>query len=88
MSSKKWSCPWKIWGINLHAFTGTFNPRKIRVMGQIYGKPLSILIDSGSTHNFIQDTVVQKMGLQVLALLEIIVFIGNGDFLVCKGVCR
>lgn len=40
--------------ISLHAFAGTFNPRKIRLTGWIQDRPLSVLIDSGSIHNFIQ----------------------------------
>lgn len=39
--------------ISMHAFSGTFNPRTIQLRGWVLGRPLSVLIDSGSTHNFI-----------------------------------
>lgn len=44
--------------ISLHAFSGTFNLCMIPVTGLVDGKPLTMLVDSGSTHNFIQDYVV------------------------------
>lgn len=43
--------------ISLHAFSGTYNPRTIRVTKWFEGKPLTIFVDNGSTHNFIQDSV-------------------------------
>lgn len=36
------------------ALLGSFNPRTIHMKGVIRGKSLTVLIDSGSTHNFIQ----------------------------------
>lgn len=74
--------------ISLHAFSGTYNPRTIRVMGWVGGRPLTILVDSGSTQNFIQDTEVQKLGMTVEPLPTFRVFIGSSEFLVCKEVWR
>lgn len=74
--------------ISLHAFSGTFNPRTIRLTGWVQGRPLSVLIDSGSTHNLIQESVVNRLGFEVHFLPEFRVFIGSGKFLVCKEVCR
>lgn len=74
--------------ISPHAFSGTFNPRTIRVKGWIQGRPLSILIDSGSTHNFIQAEVATRLGYGMQELPTFKVFIGSGEYLVCKEVCR
>lgn len=74
--------------INLHALSRIYNPKTIRVTGWVGGKPLAILVDSGSTHNFVQDTVVRKLGLAVEPLSMFRVFIDGGEFLVCKEVCR
>lgn len=74
--------------ISLHAFSGTYNLRTIRVTGWLEGKPLTILVDNRSTYNFIQESVVQKLGIPVEPLDAFCVFIGSGEFLVCREVCR
>lgn len=75
--------------ISLHTLSGTFNiPQTIQLMGAIRGQQLSILIDTESTHNFIQGEVVEKLGITAQVLLEFHVFIGSGEFLICNGVCR
>lgn len=62
--------------ISLHAFVGTFNPRTIRLTGWVQVCPLSVLIDNGSTHNFIQESIVNRLGFDVQSLPEFHVFIG------------
>lgn len=50
-------------------------------------RPLSVLVDSGSTHNFLQ----RKYGTQirgVQSLPEFWVYIGSGEYPVCEQVCR
>lgn len=69
--------------ISLYAFSGTYNPRTISVTGWVGGKPLMILVDSGSTHNFIQDTLMHKLGLAVEPLPEFWVFIGSWELIPC-----
>ncbi|GAV58252.1 hypothetical protein CFOL_v3_01786, partial [Cephalotus follicularis] len=39
--------------ISLHAFLGDVSPLTIRLKGVVNGKAICILIDGGSTHNFI-----------------------------------
>ncbi|KAH9678316.1 hypothetical protein KPL71_025660 [Citrus sinensis] len=46
-----------------------------------------VLIDSGSTHNFIKPTVAERMGLPIQPTAPFRVYIGNGDFLLCKYFC-
>lgn len=74
--------------ISLHAFSGTVNPRTIHLKGWIQGRPLSMLIGSGSTHNFIQEKVATRLGYEMQELPAFNVFIGSGEYLVCKEVCR
>lgn len=73
--------------ISMQAFSGTFNPRTIRLIGWVQGRPLSVLIDSGNTHNFIQELVVTRLGFEVEVLFAFKVFIGSGEYLICKEVC-
>lgn len=56
--------------------------------GSIRGQLLSVLIDNGSTHNFIQEPVAHKLGIPLQELPEFRVFIGSGDYLICREVCR
>lgn len=74
--------------ISLQAFSGAFNPQTIRLTRWVQSKPLSVLIDSGSTQNFIQELVVTRLGFAVKSLPAFKVFIGSGEYLVCKEVCR
>lgn len=48
--------------ISMQVFSGTFNPRTIRLTGWVQDRPLSILIDGGNTHNFMQESVVSRLG--------------------------
>lgn len=45
--------------INLHMLVGNAATETLRIHGKIKNKELTILIDGGSTHNFIQDRVVK-----------------------------
>lgn len=66
---------------SLHALSGAFNPRTIKLAGTIRGQQLTI------GGNFIQHSVAYKLGIAMRALPEFRVFIGSGDFLTCKEVC-
>lgn len=74
--------------ISLQAFLGSFNPGTIHLTGWVLGQPLSVLIDSGSIHNFIQESVVSRLGYVSEPLAAFNVFIGSGEQLVCNDVCR
>lgn len=74
--------------ISLQALSGTFNPCKLQLKGAVRGHDLTILIDSGSMHNFIQDTITYKLGLGLQNLPEFKVSIGSREYLVCREVCQ
>ncbi|XP_026419641.1 uncharacterized protein LOC113315596 [Papaver somniferum] len=50
--------------ISLHALTGSSFPNTMRVTGYIAGQPLTILLDSGSTHNFLHPTIAKRCDYQ------------------------
>jgi hypothetical protein len=70
--------------ISLHALMGHPIPQTIRLLGHIDSQPLSILIDSGSTHNFIQDRVAKQLGLNLEPTQSFQVLVGNGEELNCS----
>ncbi|GKE45203.1 retrotransposon-related protein, partial [Tanacetum coccineum] len=46
-----------------------------------------VLIDNGSTHNFIRPDVVDKMCLPIKSTKAFKVYIGSGESLLCESVC-
>lgn len=72
---------------NLNSLDGPGAPRSLCVWGNFGHKRAHVLIDSGSTHNFIQPTVAQKLGLRVNHVRKFRVFIDNDDSLLCECVC-
>ncbi|XP_028201841.1 uncharacterized protein LOC114386028 [Glycine soja] len=51
--------------ILVNALTGVAKFRTMRVTGQVRKKPLHILIDNGSTHNFLDVNVAKKLGCKI-----------------------
>lgn len=54
-------------------------PQTLRVLGQIKNSPINVLIDSGSTQNFIQERVAKQLHLPFQQSKPFQVLIGNGE---------
>ncbi|KAK1372665.1 hypothetical protein POM88_028858 [Heracleum sosnowskyi] len=50
---------------NLYALIGSTSSRCLRLQGEIKNKSLQILIDGGSSHNFIQSRTAKFLGLTI-----------------------
>lgn len=50
---------------SLNTLAGQGNPRSLRLMGEITGRRVQVLIDNGSTHNFVKPTIPDTLGLNV-----------------------
>ncbi|CAM8900174.1 unnamed protein product [Rhodiola kirilowii] len=74
--------------ISYHAMQGRPVPRTLRLAADLAGRQVMVLVDSGSTHNFLQSRVARSAGLIVEATRHLSVTVGNGDELQCDGVCR
>ncbi|KAA8534676.1 hypothetical protein F0562_032193 [Nyssa sinensis] len=70
--------------ISLHALSGWNTPRTMCIVGHIHKQPISVLIDSGSTHNFINDKVAENLHLPITPATAFPVMVANGDRLACK----
>ena len=57
----------------------------MRVIGSIHGRKLHILIDSGSTHNFVNSKFAVKLGCCKVPAQVFRVNVANGEFLVCEA---
>jgi len=74
--------------LNLHSLTGPLAPETLRFSGLIVDHQVLILVDGGSTHNFIQDSMVAELGLTPCPTTPLKVMVGNGQFLNCQQVCQ
>nr|GEX05279.1 retrotransposon Gag domain, retroviral aspartyl protease [Tanacetum cinerariifolium] len=72
--------------------TGTLkgkpHPTTMKVHGMLHSTEVLILIDAGSTHNFISDVLVNKLKPTTQPLAPFGVQIGNGDVIRCGQICK
>lgn len=77
--------------LSFHALTGLQAAQTICVTGWISQRQVQILVDGGSTLNFIQTQVAESLGLPQSPSPAFQVLVGNGEQLcssqVCPGVC-
>ncbi|KAL4303860.1 hypothetical protein GQ457_10G003110 [Hibiscus cannabinus] len=64
--------------ISMNALTGSVRYSTIRIQGTIKGNPVSILVDSGSTHSFITPGWA-KEGLELVQTSPLIITVANGE---------
>ncbi|XP_038972753.1 uncharacterized protein LOC103696780 isoform X1 [Phoenix dactylifera] len=74
--------------ISLHALSGWNGPRTMRVVACIQGHPLTVLIDSRSTHNFVSGRVAKLLQLPIDATVKFGVRVANGEVLQCQEIFR
>ena len=72
---------------SIHAIGPKLRPRSIRITAKVHDKPVSVLIDGGSTHNFIKPAVAEQLSLPVHSISPFRVFGGNGASLRCSYAC-
>ncbi|KAD7478366.1 hypothetical protein E3N88_01502 [Mikania micrantha] len=74
--------------ISLHAITGIPSYSTMKIVGAIGTKPLQILIDSGSTHKFLNDKIVDKLNCVIQSVKNMPVTIADGNQLSCVQLCK
>lgn len=60
----------------------------MKLFGYCKKKRLSVLVDSGSTHNFLDAMVAKGMGCLTQLISAHRVLVANGDKLHCNAVCK
>ncbi|XP_077242603.1 uncharacterized protein LOC143883132 [Tasmannia lanceolata] len=73
--------------ISFHALVGQQNPSTIRLTRVSTNHSLHVLIDNGSTHNFVKDQVAKIMKWPIVPTTPFRVLIGNGESLLCTKKC-
>eukprot|EP00253_Pinus_taeda_P020057 PITA_20057 len=74
--------------ISCNALAGITTPQTIKIEGQIKKKKVIVLIDSGSTHNFIHCKVAKELNCFLYLAPECQVMIANGGTINCSQKCH
>jgi hypothetical protein len=74
--------------ISICALTGSHSSSTLQLATVVHGVPLEALVDSGSTHSFVDATTPDRLGLHIEELPGLIVGVANGDRVPALGVCR
>ena len=73
--------------ISLHATAGLKAPNTTTMTGSFLFQPMEVLIDSGSTHNFISVLVAECVGFNLKQDRKMEVMVASGEKLVSLGSC-
>ncbi|XP_026450846.1 uncharacterized protein LOC113350969 [Papaver somniferum] len=73
--------------ISLHALTGAATGNTIRIPGNIKKQKVSIFMDTGSAHSFIDCGLERKLKCSIKPTGKMLVTVANGDKTVSTGIC-
>jgi hypothetical protein len=71
--------------ISLNALTGFSTPQTLKLIGYIKHQKVIILVDSGSTHNFIHHRIAQETHCYIHSVNNFQIMIANGGSMKCGG---
>jgi hypothetical protein len=74
--------------ISLNTLTGFSTPQTLKLIGYIKHRKVIILVDSGSTHNFIHRRIAQETHFYIHAINNFQIMIANGGSMKCGGHCE
>ena len=74
--------------ISCNALAGINTPQTLKIEGHIKKKNVIVLIDLGSTHNFIHFKVAKGLNSFLYPALEFEVMVANGGTINCSGKCH
>ncbi|XP_026447251.1 uncharacterized protein LOC113347788 [Papaver somniferum] len=73
--------------ISVHALAGNVSHNTIRIEGASKKHPLTILIDSGSTHSFLDPAAAARCGGNLVPTASLLVAVANGNKMVSDAKC-
>ena len=69
--------------MEIHALTGKMTYNTIKLQGSFKRTPLSILVDGGSTHSFVKNSVARLYPELVQSIKPFRVRVANGEYVTC-----
>ena len=73
--------------ISLHAMLGTTGYHTMRIQGRIKNQRVIFLVDTGSTHNFMDHVIIKRIGGISHSISSLTVTVANGEQLRAKELC-
>lgn len=73
-------------GISIHALQGTQGLHTLKIEGHIKRLPVTMLVDTGSTHNFISQALVKKLGIPTSTCTTMKVTLADGSQSQCTKI--
>ena len=70
--------------VSFNALSGEYHPSTLRLKGYHDRHMINVLVDNGSTFNFIKPSVAQFLQLEHSTITPFKVFVGSGDFICCN----
>jgi len=74
--------------ISLQALQGVSSYQTMRVKGSVGSQAVHILIDTGSTHNFLDAITAKRLRCELLRIPPLVVAVADGARLQCQVVCK
>ncbi|XP_073024540.1 uncharacterized protein [Primulina eburnea] len=74
--------------VSIHALTGPQGAQTMQIKGSISRKSLLVLIDSGSTHCFLDKPLAQSLGLSMETKSTLRDLVANGRRIPCAEICH
>lgn len=74
--------------ISIHALNGMNTYQTMKITGKFGHHPLHILIDSRSTHNFLDTSTTKKLKCKINRIPPLLMVVANGVQLDCSDVSK
>ena len=74
--------------VSLHAVAGIRPPNAMLLSVTVKDESFLALLDTGSTHNFVQGAVLRRLGLSPAGGDHLRVTVANGEHVACEGIAR
>jgi len=74
--------------LSAQALTGQFSPQTLKFKGFLDGLAVSVLVDTGNTHNILQPRIATHLRIPTKPIPNFSVMVGNRSHLQCTRVSR
>ena len=81
-------CGGEVIKLSMNSIVGLTTPQTMKLRGHIEGQPVVVLVDGGTTHNFITLELVQRLSLPRTETTGYGVIMGTGMAVQGAGICK